>query len=157
MLTIIGIIALVALVVIFAAFDVFWPFTVALALLAVGAWWREGLDIFWLLWRPEIIGAYIVIGLVWVFFKWARLVETTLNRQREYRHDILEPPQWADHSYSFAAYFFYWPADVIAYILSDLVREVWNFVASVIGGSFDRYAKWRFQQAQLNTQPAKHK
>ncbi len=128
----------VLVLIVVAAFDVFWPFTVALVLVALGAWWREGVTVFWLLWRPEIIGAYVALGFVWVFFKWTRLVERCL------RGGDRKPPKWADHSYDFAAYFFYWPIDAAAYLLSDFVQEAWRFLARMVGRSFDRYAEWRF-------------
>ena len=132
-------VALVLLImIILAALDVFWPFTAAIVLIAIGIWWKEGIHIFKILWQPEFIGIYISIGFIWVFFKWTREVERCL-RQGDRR-----PPRWAEHNYDYAAYFFYWPIDMVAYFLSDFIREAWRFLSSIVERSFDRYAEWRF-------------
>jgi hypothetical protein len=136
--------AAVALVVMvaLAVFDVFWPFTVVIVCAAAAGWWLgrsgEALALF----RPDLFAFYIVAGIGWVFFKWTRLVETAWKHRS--RSDA-RPPKWEDHTYDFAAYFFYWPIDLIAYVLSDFLREAWNFIASIVGRSFDRYAEWRFR------------
>jgi hypothetical protein len=142
MIEITGMIALAIVLVLMAAFDIFWPVTVALVLVGAGVWWREGLVVFWLLWRPEIIAGYIAIGFAWVFFKWTRLIE------QELRQGATRPPKWSSRSYDFAAYFFYWPLDAVAYLLSDFLQNVWRFIARIVGRSFDRYAEWRFATAK---------
>lgn len=130
--------------VLFAVFDVFWPLTVALVIgLAVG-WWLGHADVLWSLLRWEFAVAYVAIGFAWVFFKWTRLVEARFREQDQ------RPPKWADHWDDFAAYFFYWPFDVAAYVMSDLVRELWKFTARMVSRSFDRYAEWRFRSARAS-------
>lgn len=133
----VGLLFLVAL----AAFEVFWPTSLVLACIAGVAWWRVGLSSFVALWRPELIAAYLIIGVLWVFFKWTRLVEDAV-RERDAR-----VPRWSEHSYDFAAYFFYWPLDAIAYMLSDFLQEAWRVMARIVTRSFDRYAEWRFAKA----------
>jgi hypothetical protein len=82
---------------------------------------------------------------LWVFFRWTQLVDRELARSH-YNHRL--PPKWSAHSYDFAPYFFYWPIDVAAYLLSDFLRQAWEFLARMVAASFDQYAEWRFKKAQ---------
>lgn len=140
---IVGLLAVIAIVLILAAFDVFWPFTVALVLGSIAVWWwGHSADVIAML-RPEFVALYVLVGFAWVFFKWTRLVEKAWRDDRR-----SGPPKWAQHSYDFAAYFFYWPIDMVIYVLSDLVRDAWEFISTMVGRSFDRYATWRFREGR---------
>lgn len=127
--------------IVLAAFDVFWPASLVLACIAGVVWWRTGLSSFVALWRPELLAAYLIIGVLWVFFKWTRLVEDAVRSHRD------RMPRWSDNSYDFAPYFFFWPLDAIAYVFSDFLREAWRVLARIVTRSFDRYAEWRFAKA----------
>ena len=137
-------------VILLAVFDVFWPFTVSVAIAAIVVWW-------WAMWpniapyiQPVTVAAYFGIACLWVFFKWTRLVERKWREHKQASGNAEkhrpEPPKWSEHSYDFAAYFFYWPIDMAAYILSDMVQEAWRFVSGMVAGSFNRYAQWRFSR-----------
>jgi hypothetical protein len=147
--------AIAVAAVVLAVFDVFWPFTVALLLVGGLVWWFEHFDtvIAWL--RPEFIAAYVVIGFVWVFFKWTRVVEEAWRSAKAYGSKEPKPPKWSEHSYDFAAYFFYWPLDLIAYLLSDFIQEAWRHISAMVARSFDRYAEWRFTRIAAKQAVAK--
>lgn len=137
-----GVIVGVVAALLLAAFDVFWPFTVAAVIAAGFVWWfgHVGLVLAWL--RPPYIAAYVVIGFLWMFFRWTRLVEKELRHERDTRPaHRYGPPKWSTHADEMIAYFFWWPIDAWAWVLSDLLRDAWEYV----GRSFDRYAEWRFK------------
>jgi hypothetical protein len=143
-----GILGFAVFVVGLAVLDVFWPFTVGVVAYGIAVWWLS-------LWptlapylQPPAVAAYFAAGCLWVFFKWSRLVE---RKWREAKHNKLAsqaPPTWAEHQYGFAAYFFYWPIDVVAYVLSDVLTEAWRLVSSMVSQSFNRYAQWRFNRLE---------
>lgn len=124
-----------------AIFDVFWPFTVVLALGMALGWWFGRLGALHVL-QAWMILPYVAVGFAWTFFKWTRFVEDAYRTDRK-----AGPPKWSHHSYDFAAYFFYWPIDVVAYVLSDLLEDVWRWVSAMVARTFDRYAQWRFSRA----------
>lgn len=126
----------------FALFDVFWPLSIALVAGIALGWWFGKLDDNALLphLRFWMIAPYAGIGFVWTFFKWTRFVDAAYRENRR-----AGPPQWRLHSYAFSAYFFWWPIDVVAYILSDLLEDVWQRISAMVAQSFDRYARWRFK------------
>jgi hypothetical protein len=134
-------VAALLVMVVMAALDVFWPLTVGVA--AALSWhiWSHGFASLWALWRPQYIIAYIVIGLLWVCFRWMLLVERKLKQGGG-------PPLWERHSDDFIAYFFYWPLDVVAYTFSELIVDAWDAISAVFSDSFNRYAHWRFAKAQ---------
>jgi hypothetical protein len=145
-----GVALLVLLIV--AAFDVYWPLTVALVASIAATWWFGIAVIPWLWNNPLYIAGYLIAALIWIFFKWTRLVEKEFryhkslgDSQRANNHHA---PKWSDHSYDYLAYFFFWPFDLVAYILSDVLRDLWNLVSRMVSRSFDRYAEWRFSRVQ---------
>ena len=131
--------------VILAVCDVFWPFTVTLVCGWIAAWYLGHLQDIRPLLRPDLIVGYIVLGLAWVFFKWTRLVEDEIKRARNLKTINPQPPRWSHHADAFIAYFFYWPLDLIAYVLDDLLSDAWKWISRMVTQSFDRYAEWRFK------------
>jgi hypothetical protein len=130
-----------------AVIDVFWPFSVLAAAVIGLAWWKLGFAALWAAASPAYMAGYFGIGFIWVFFRWTRLVEKELKDQRQ-RKAELHPPVWSGHSDDFIAYFFYWPVDAVAYFLSEFLQEVWDFISTFVGKSFNRYAQWRFKASQ---------
>jgi hypothetical protein len=132
------------ILVVLAIFDTFWPFTIMVVAGIATLWWTANLMVLSTIAKPILIGGYILIGLAWIFFKWTRLVEKAHASALAYKvrfHNEPTPPKWSDHSYDFSAYFFYWPLDVISYVLSDLVLDAWKFVSNMVGRTFDRYRR----------------
>jgi hypothetical protein len=138
-----GPLVLIAAAIAFAVFDTFWPITVGVAAGIVLGWWFGRLDDARPVLHLWMAVPYVLIGIAWTFFKWTRLVDDAFENRPSHG-----PPQWRQHSYDFAAYFFYWPLDVAAYVLTDLLRDVWSAVAAMIAQSFDRYARWRFERGR---------
>jgi hypothetical protein len=142
--------AIVIVAVAFALADLFWPITVSVAFGVALAWWFGRLVYLHAWLRPWMFPAYVFVGFAWVFFKWTRIVEASLREDKRirYEHCRTGPPKWSQHSYDFAAYFFYWPLDVVAYMLSDFLVSLWRGISAMVSGSFDRYAEWRFKEAR---------
>jgi hypothetical protein len=138
----IAIAVVVCALVISAAFEVFWPLTVVLAATVSGLWWVGQGDTLSTLLQPWYLAAYFPIGFAWVFFKWTRLVEASVRSRSK------EPPEWSRHWEDFIAHFFYWPVSMLAYLLSDVLREAWRLVSRMVAQSFDRYAQWRFRSVR---------
>lgn len=137
----------------FAIAEVFWPLTLLLVVGVAATWFFTSFSFASLafLLHPLYIGLYIVLGIFWVFFRWTKLVEKKLKQRKKdkARHPDApsrweDVPKWSDHQWGFLAYFFYWPIDMVAYVLSDLLRDIWNIVSRLVGQVFDRYAEWRF-------------
>lgn len=124
--------------------DVFWPLTIILAASLGAAWWMANLDLIWK--YIHLSPMYFVAGFVWVFFKWTRLVDRELDQAKRFHKKSPTIPKWSSHSYVFSAYFFYWPIDMLAYILSDLLSDAWEWISNMVSRSFDRYAEWRFKE-----------
>jgi hypothetical protein len=152
MMTLLLITGLIVLLV-FALFDTFWPLTVGLILGLAAGWWFGHSGLLLPLLQPQFAVLYFLIGLGWVFFKWTRLVEKKLKEHYiAYGHNtarVPTPPKWEVHSWNFSAYFFYWPLDMVAYVLSDLLRDAWRVISRTVSRSFDRYAEWRFNKGVL--------
>jgi hypothetical protein len=83
-----------------------------------------------------LVVAYLAIGFVWIWFRWIRLVE-------EYRSDGRKQLLWSAQKYNFSGYFFYWPIDVVVFILGDLLEDIWRFVSNAVEESFNNYAAKR--------------
>lgn len=137
----------VAIATVFAIVEVFWPLSVAAVVLLALLWWNGGATALLALWRPEIVAAYVAIGLCWLFFRWTRLVDEHLRGRLRGDKQYKEPPKWAEYSYDFSAYFFYWPFDAAGYVLSDLLHDAWKLIVKMVARSFDRYAEWRYKKA----------
>lgn len=117
-----------------------------LALIVKGAFF--GLPSLWWLLNPIYIAPYLLIGLAWMFFRWTLYVENTLTENARYQHAKEGPPEWnSHHSEGFSAYFFWWPIDVVAYLLTDVLGDLWNLVSKLVAKPFNRYAEWRFKEA----------
>lgn len=52
-----------------------------------------------------------------------------------------EPPMWTNHKKDYAAYFTYWPFDFVAYVLGDLIKDIWNWVANRLQSFLDAFAR----------------
>lgn len=52
-----------------------------------------------------------------------------------------EPPLWSSHKKDYAAYFTYWPFDLVAYVLGDLIKDIWNWVANRLQRYLDAFAR----------------
>lgn len=52
-----------------------------------------------------------------------------------------QPPLWTDHKKDYAAYFTYWPLDLVAYILGDLIKDIWIAVANRLQRYLDAFAR----------------
>lgn len=57
-----------------------------------------------------------------------------------------EAPAWSDHKSTYAAYFFYWPLDLLTYFLQDVLRDVWKAISNFIQHGFDTYSRKRMLQ-----------
>ena len=153
MTTIVIVLILSLFIIGFAIADIFWPFTVMLVAAGIAGWWLGKLSTLAFLWHPALIPTYIFIGVLWVFFKWTRLVEEKFRDELRridtysfHKNDTPQAPKWRDHSYDFAAYFFYWPLDMIAYFLSNFLIDCWRFISNSVAKWFDNYAERKFRQ-----------
>ncbi len=61
-----------------------------------------------------------------------------------------EPPLWTDHKRDYAAYFTYWPLDLVAYVLGDLIKDIWIWVANRLQKYLDAFAR-----SQMSRPPVK--
>ncbi len=46
-------------------------------------------------------------------------------------------PSWRENKKDYGAYFFYWPLDMVVYLFSDLLKDIWKFIANAIQGFMD--------------------
>lgn len=152
MMTTLEIGLLLAVVVAMACLDVFWPQAI-IAIAAVGfvatIHGVGPVTAMVMRWAPTILPAYALVGAGWMFFRWTRFVRRAYREahaKRRANERIEDPPKWSQHSYGFAAYFFFWPTDILAYLLSDFLAEAWRFVSRLVSGAFDRYAQWVYRQ-----------
>lgn len=140
--------AVLLLLIFLAALDVYWPITVVLVVgIAAGFFFLGWPVLQWVTANPWMIVAYLAIGIPWIFFRWTRYIEERFKAAKAHkdtgRHHI---PTWSEHKWEYAPYYFYWPVDMAAYLLSDVLRDVWDAVSAMVTRSFDRYAEWRFSK-----------
>jgi len=142
--------------------EIFWPFTLAAAgLVAWGIWGDETTQqTLWSLLNWRYITPYVLIGLGWLFFKWTRVVESALKDTMKRVMKRAEPtrfnleaylPRWQDHSYDLAPHFFYWPLSMVAYVLHDLLFDLWDYLSDAVAGLFNKYAEHRFSKLKIET------
>jgi hypothetical protein len=51
-----------------------------------------------------------------------------------------EPVLWKNHKADYAAYWAYWPVDMLIYVLGDLLRDIWNWIAKLVEAKFNAYS-----------------
>jgi hypothetical protein len=147
MLLLLGFVGLMVCATFLAIVEVFWPFTlVAVGLIAWGIWGNEAANQFmWSLLHWQYITPYVLVGLGWLFFKWTRVVDAALKDAKKYPgRELNFLPTWSEHSYDLAPHFFYWPMSVVAYVLHDLLFDLWDYISTMVAGVFNRYANYRF-------------
>ncbi len=153
MLQFLGIGVVLVLLLFFAALDVYWPIGAAIFLAgAIGVFFFSFPIWAWILANPLLIFAYFAIGLPWLFFRWTRFVEVQFKAakkniaERDWDASRWERlvPKWSDHKWQFAPYYCYWPVDIIVYLLTDILNDIWKLVSRMVSEAFDRYSRWRF-------------
>lgn len=136
----------------FATAEVFWPIGILAVFALIGAWWFSHLAMLLAFLNPFWIAAYFVIGIAWVFFKWTRAVESKLREFKRFRKTYpdykCDPPRWTEYWDDFTGHFFWWPFSMAAYVLKDVLINVWEWLSRLITKSFDRYAEWRFRSLE---------
>lgn len=66
-----------------------------------------------------------------------------MSRSRMDLGTAAAPPIWSDRTAEFAPSFIFWPLDCVAYVFSDILRDVWEWVSNLVSGLFNKYAVWR--------------
>ncbi len=125
--------------------------TLIAMLAALGFWLApDKHDIRWIInWR--YIVPYFAAGLIWLFFKWTRIVQEGIVQAKLHpsRDPMTFMPTWSSHSYDLSAHFFYWPLSVVSWVLSDLIKDIWDIVSNAVSGVFNSYAKSRFKSLKV--------
>lgn len=75
-----------------------------------------------------------------------KLLTDELNKKldhpgRFFPNHLAVVPTWRDNKKDYGSYFFYWPLDVLIYSLSELLRDIWKFIANKIQVFMDLIAR----------------
>ncbi len=57
-----------------------------------------------------------------------------------------EAPRFRNHKRDYFSYFFYWPLDMVIYVLGELIRDIWKAVVRLVQDAFDNYSAKRTKQ-----------
>ncbi len=93
--------------------------------------------------------AYVVVGVVWAFFKWYFFV----NRQRvksekkirksDYEVQI-EIPTASSNKFRIMSWMYYWPFSAFWTMINEPLRQTFEYVYTQIGGLFDKVSNKMF-------------
>jgi hypothetical protein len=149
MMLIAVVVSIVIILALLAIAEHFWPATLFLVLSLGWLWYQAQLSLLWHLWHWYYLAPYFLIGLGWLWFKWDRLIANELSSWLKYHkaETVIEhTPQWSQHSYDLAPHFFYWPLSMVAYVLHDLMFDVWEWISNAVSGAFNRYAEQKVKR-----------
>jgi hypothetical protein len=129
--------------------DVFWPLSIVMVIGLISAVSVLGWSVLWVLWHPIYIGLYVVVAFCWLFFRWTQYVDAKYRKAVEYKkahpNYCIAIPNWSNEWDDFIHCWFFWPMDMMAYVLKDLLADLWKFIGRMVSESFNKYAKWRFK------------
>lgn len=54
-----------------------------------------------------------------------------------------EPPYWSSNKRGYGAYFIYWPIDMLAYALGELLLDAWAWLSNAVQEKFNAYSRRR--------------
>ncbi len=58
------------------------------------------------------------------------------------------PPSFHDHKGDIMRWMTYWPFSILGYLLHDLAAEVWNYIYTLMGRTYDRIAEYIYRNVK---------
>jgi hypothetical protein len=93
---------------------------------------------------------YVVVGLVWAFFKWYFFVSSKLayheERKKDYngKHHTFTVPTARDNKYRIMSWMYYWPFSAFWTLSTKPFKRAFDYVYEKTGGMFDKIAAKMF-------------
>lgn len=92
---------------------------------------------------------YIVVGLVWAFFKWYFFVSNKLEyhkKQKEkYKHHTFSVPSAGDNKFRIMSWMYFWPFSASWTLVNQPLKKSFKYVYEKTGVTFDKIAKKMFK------------
>lgn len=94
---------------------------------------------------------YIIIGIVWSFFKWYNYLRKIRDEIKDKRERGSSPtstpiPKFDEEKALIISWMTYWPFSMLWTLMHNLIRDVFNFISDQLKGAYEKVIKNLFKE-----------
>lgn len=108
-------------------------------------------------WSALLVGGtiYLVVGLIWSFYKWFRLYKTKMNQYNHQKSLQNNPtldryiPKLEENKSSITTWVLFWPFSVMRYVLSDVIFKFTTFITECFESVYNKIGNYVLNQHKI--------